>query len=214
MKHYIIPACLQASSTVIIANGDFPSAEKPLSVIHNAKYTACCDGALSNCINNGIIPDAIIGDCDSIQPELINKFKDKLTSISEQETNDLTKTVNYCVKHNLRDIIIVGATGKREDHTLGNISLLMEYRIIANIMIVTDYGVFIPADNDTIFTGKKGWQVSIINFSCSILDSEGLAYPTRPFTNWWQGTLNEMQEDQFVIHADGEYLVYISYDKS
>ena len=40
--------------------------------------------------------------------------------------------------------------------------------------------------------------------------SQGLAYPLRDFTNWWQGTLNEAIGEEFVIRGEGEYLVFIN----
>ena len=39
---------------------------------------------------------------------------------------------------------------------------------------------------------------------------QGLAYPLRDFTNWWQGTLNEAIGEEFVIRGEGEYLVFIN----
>ncbi len=41
-------------------------------------------------------------------------------------------------------MVIVGATGKREDHTLGNISLLAEYITRTNVIMVTDTGLLLP----------------------------------------------------------------------
>ena len=59
----------------------------------------------------------------------------------DQETNDQTKAVNYLMEKGFRRIAIVGATGRREDHTLGNISLLMEYmRMGQKYVMYTDYG--------------------------------------------------------------------------
>jgi len=57
--------------------------------------------------------------------------------------------------------VIVGATGKREDHTLGNISLLADYMKTAKVVMVTDYGIFTPMQGITEFTSHKGQQVSL-----------------------------------------------------
>ena len=48
-----------------------------------------------------------------------------IVHVTEQETNDLNKAFRYCLANGWTDIVILGATGKREDHTLGNIGLLM-----------------------------------------------------------------------------------------
>ena len=112
---------------VILANGEYPSHEVPLSILQQAAYLACCDGAAHACVANGFTPDAIVGDGDSLSDEVRMRFADRIHRISEQETNDLTKTVTYLRSIGKHYIAIVGATGLREDHTLGNISLLMEY---------------------------------------------------------------------------------------
>ena len=61
---------------------------------------------------------------------------------ADQETNDLTKSVHFCAYKTDEEIAIVGGTGYREDHTLGNISLLADYMEAATVMMVTNYGIF------------------------------------------------------------------------
>jgi thiamine pyrophosphokinase len=50
------------------------------------------------------------------------------------------------------------------------------------------------------------------NISAHNLRAEGLAYPLYDFTALWQGTLNEATSDRFTIHAEGEYIVYVTYE--
>lgn len=213
MKKYVIPSCIADYDTLVIANGEFPKSSSVLHHIRQAKYITCCDGAMGECIKLQIHPDVIIGDGDSLSAELHRQYADKVVIIPEQDDNDLSKNVHYCIEHGHQKILIVAATGKREDHTLGNISLLMDYRQRADVIMLTDYGLFIPTSGDCQFVGEKGWQVSLFNFGSTHIDATGLVYPTRAFTNWWQGTLNEMQEDTFTIHADGPYLVFICFEK-
>ena len=54
---------------VILANGDYPLHQLPLQILHNAKYIVCCDGGADAYIEKGFVPDAIIGDGDSISSE-------------------------------------------------------------------------------------------------------------------------------------------------
>ena len=68
-------------------------------------------------------PEAIVGDLDSLSPEIAERFADRLYQDSEQDTNDLTKAVRWCIDKGYEEIVILGATGKREDHTIANISL-------------------------------------------------------------------------------------------
>lgn len=197
---------------VVVAGGDYPTSEQALQVLHNAPYVVCCDGAADRYIATGHVPDAIVGDGDSISAYNRTKYAALLHIIAEQETNDQTKAVNYLLGKGMRHIAIVGATGRREDHTIGNISLLVEYaRAGAQVRSFTDHGVFIPCNGDTTLKCRKGQQVSIFSITARELSAEGLLYPIYDFTNWWQGTLNECTGEQFTIHAKGEYLLFLNY---
>ena len=197
---------------VILANGDYPSNEKPLQILKETSCVVCCDGGANEYIAKGHLPNIIIGDGDSLSEENRLKHASLLHHIPDQETNDQTKAVQYLLAQGKRKIAVVGATGKREDHTIGNVSLLMEYmRMGAVVRSYTDYGVFIPCKDTCTFNCNIGQQVSIFNFTAKNLQSEGLAYPIYDFTSWWQGTLNECTDTKFTIKAEGEYLLFINY---
>lgn len=197
---------------VIVAGGEFPTAPQPLEILQNAPFVVCCDGAADRYIATGCVPDAIVGDGDSISTANRDKFAHLLHIISEQESNDQTKAVRHLVGQGKHRIAIVGATGRREDHTIGNISLLIEYaRAGCNVRTFTDYGVFIPCNGTTVHKCRKGQQVSIFGITARELSAEGLRYPIYDFNNWWQGTLNECTDDEFTIKAQGEYLLFLNY---
>ena len=197
---------------VIVAGGEFPTAPQPLEVLQSAPFVVCCDGAADSYIATGGVPDAIVGDGDSISAANREKYAHLLHVISEQETNDQTKAVRFLMERGKRRIAIVGATGRREDHTIGNISLLIEYaRAGGDVCSFTDHGMFIPCNGTTTHKCRKGQQVSIFSITAKELSAEGLLYPIYDFNNWWQGTLNECTGDEFTINANGEYLLFINY---
>jgi thiamine pyrophosphokinase len=191
---------------VIVANGEFPTHEIPLGILKNAKHIVACDGAIKN------VPQAeiVVGDGDSVPRE----FHDRLIKIEEQEDNDLTKATRYCLSMKWHKIAYIGCTGRREDHTLGNIGLLMRYfrKMGVEGMMFTDYGFFSPSQGDRTFQSFPGQQVSIFNFGSTRIQSENLKWNSYAYKEWWQGTLNESLADQFTIHADSYYLVYQTYD--
>lgn len=197
---------------VIVAGGEYPTAPQPLEALQSAPFVVCCDGATDRYIATGRVPDAIVGDGDSISAANREKFAHLLHIISEQESNDQTKAVRFLMERGKRRIAIVGATGRREDHTIGNISLLIEYaRAGCDVRSFTDHGVFIPCNGTTTHKCRKGQQVSIFSITAKDMSAEGLLYPIYDFNNWWQGTLNECTGDEFTINAKGEYLLFINY---
>lgn len=190
---------------VIVANGTFPSHPMPLAILKKAPHVVACDGAVR------YVPDAevVVGDGDSVPAE----YHERLIQINEQEDNDLTKATRYCMAQGWHRIAYLSATGKREDHTLGNISLLMRYFRDFGLrpIMLTDDGFFTPATGDHTFKSFAGQQVSIFNFGCSSIQSDGLRWNSYAYEQWWQGTLNEALSDQFTIYANSYYLIYQTY---
>ncbi len=211
---------MEQFDAVILANGDYPVADVPLRILRESSFVACCDGAANAFVADGGVPDVIVGDGDSLSEDNRVRFGHLLHQLDEQDYNDLTKTVNYLASLGKHRIAIVGATGKCEDHTLGNISLLMEYmRRGLFVRMFTDHGIFIPCTDTVTFPSadtlvlpiRPGQQVSIINFGATNFSSINLRYPIYDFTSWWQGTLNECTSTSFSITATGDYLVFVNY---
>ena len=203
-----------APQTVVVGGGDFPIHSTPLSLLHNAPQVVCCDGAADEYISHGLTPWRIVGDGDSLSAEAKAKYADIIRINPDQETNDQTKAIEYLASKGIKEIAIVAATGRREDHTLGNISLLIEYlRKELNVRIYTDYGMMVACRGNQSFKCPKGSAVSIFGFGTQGMQSEGLAYPIRDFTSWWQGTLNKTTQELFHITCEGDYIVYIGYEQ-
>lgn len=194
---------------VVLAAGSFPTHPNALEYLKNAPFLVCCDGAAVGCIRRNYKPDIIIGDGDSLPYSWKRKYASILYQISEQENNDLTKAMHFLLVRGYRKVVILGATGKREDHTIGNVSLLTDYlHQQFEVRMVTNHGVFIPVQDAQTFESAPGEVISIFNIDARQISSEGLKYPLYDFTKMWQGTLNESLCESFTIHASGNYLVF------
>ena len=203
------------SSTVILANGAFPSHPAPLAALHAAERIVCCDGAAEKLVAAGFVPAAIVGDLDSLPVGLRKRFGDYLHPDAGQNDNDLAKAFRYCLQEGWRELIILGATGLREDHTLGNLGWLADFASQAEVSLLTDTGIFSAIVRLTRFDSQPGQQVSFFTFDGqTFLNAGGLRYPVvnlRP-TRWWQATLNEAVGDSFdVAPAGGPALVFQTY---
>lgn len=205
------------SKVIIMSNGAYPKHPLPLKLLKEAEVLICCDGAADEIIANGIIPSVIIGDMDSISHVNRLKYNDMIIQVNDQDTNDQTKAIEYCIKQGYFDITILGATGKREDHTLGNISLLSFYSHKIKVCAVSDYGVFTPVSERTTFKSFPGQQISIFSLSPETrISSEKLKYPLDKMRlrSWWMGTLNESISDEFSLLFDkGELIVFQVFKK-
>ena len=155
----------------------------------------------------------VIGDGDSLLPETFNQISGRFIFDSDQETNDLTKAFYYAISRNYKRLLILGATGKREDHTLGNISLLADYMDRAEVRMLTDHGVLTPATGKTGFTSYPGQIISVFCMDQSPLTLRGLKWPVenRIIHRWWEATLNEALTDSFEVETNGKVIVFQGY---
>ena len=203
------------SYTVILADGTFPQHSVPLDYLRKADRIVCCDGSAENAVTAGLTPFAIVGDMDSLSREMKMRFSDRIFQDSEQETNDLTKAVKWCHGEGYNDIVITGATGKREDHTIGNISLLAEYAGIVNVKMASDTGIFLPFLKSCSIETFPGQQISIFSIDpATRITSTGLRYPLKKknITNWWEASLNEALEDHVTLEFDsGRVIVFLAF---
>ena len=201
--------------TVILANGTFPTHPVPLARLRDAELIVCCDGAAEKLVAQGFEPGIIIGDLDSVTPGLKERYRNILVQDSDQETNDLTKAVNWCIAAGIREVAILGATGIREDHTLGNISLLADYSSMIDAVMLTDTGSFRVYDRSVTIDSRPGQQVSLFSIDPAItVTSTGLRYPLDNLRlhSWWRGTLNEAAAERFSLDfKGGQVLVYQRY---
>lgn len=203
------------SGIVILANGKFPEHEIPLGYLRNAGKIICCDGAAAGLLNFGLEPDAIIGDIDSLTSDIIDKYQDRLYRDNDQDINDLTKAVKWCTKRGYQNIVILGATGKREDHTIGNISLLAEYARDIKVIMVTDTGILFPLLRSEEIISHPGQQLSVFSINPDTeITSSGLKYKLDrlKLKNWWRATLNEATGSSFYLEFfGGPLIVYLKF---
>lgn len=203
--------------TVLLANGAFPSTPEPLQVLEQARRVICCDGAADALVALGREPSWIVGDLDSVSDVVRERFVDRVVSVSEQETNDLAKGFRFCRERRWRELALLGVTGGREDHTLGNLSLLVDFAEEALVTAFTDEGVFTPVLGSMQFRSYPGQQVSIFSFQPGVrVYAEGLRYPLDdvPFTRWWQASLNESEGAMFqLVFEGGPLLVFQAYER-
>ncbi|MDR2811443.1 MAG: thiamine diphosphokinase [Tannerellaceae bacterium] len=201
-------------NNIIVANGSFPVLPAALELLDKASVVIACDGAVASLHQRGIVPTAIVGDLDSIPDALRRLYADRLHCETEQDTNDLTKAIRFACDSKLTDVLILGATGLREDHTIGNVSLLLDYApLLSRVEMLSDYGLFTPLLHSATLASVKGQQISIFSPhpGVEIVETEGLRWPIcqKILTSWWQGSLNEALGNTFTLRlVGGGVIVY------
>lgn len=203
------------AATVILADGTFPVRPQPLAALRRAPRIVCCDGAARKLRAFGLEPAAVVGDLDSLSPALRRAYGARVVRDPGQDDNDLSKAFRYCLQQGWKNLVVLGATGLREDHTLGNISLLADFAREARVILLTDTGEFRPLLKSGRMTSRPGQAVSVFSLDpATAITSRGLKYPLRRLrlSRWWQATLNEAVGRTVELRfTGGPVLVYLAY---
>jgi len=90
----------------------------------------CVDGGLHYAVEVGLTPQFIVGDCDSVSPNILEAAIAQGAKLSrhapEKNASDLELTLLALVEAGYNEVMIVAVTGGRTDHTLFNWLLAMQ----------------------------------------------------------------------------------------
>ena len=197
---------------VILANGDFPNHIVPVAKLQGANTIICCDGSVYNLVKNGMEPHYILGDMDSIDNNMKNTYSDRIIELPDQNENDLRKAIHWVEDKGVKKTTILGATGKRDDHSLANIFTLLQYPSQLEMTIYTDHGKFSVVHSEKIFDSFTGQKISLFTTDPNIeVTSTNLKYilKYKKLTTLYCGSLNESLDDIFTLTlSHGKILVY------
>ena len=130
------------NTALVIANGEFPYHKSALSPLKQNWKIICIDGATDKLKALGKEPDIVIGDFDSTKIQKTERTNLWIETPNQNKT-DLEKTFEWCVKNQIKEIVLLGAGGQREDHLLGNLFLVSKFYNDLNIEVVTNYSKII-----------------------------------------------------------------------
>lgn len=144
----------------------------------------CADGGARHLKNMGLTPQVIIGDMDSLTPEILAHFMERGSRISrhprEKKETDTQLALEYAWQLLPREVRIYGGMGGRIDHTLANISLLAAG---ANkgvpTKLVDEWCEVSVITKSTAIEGLIGQTVSLLPLASPAagIDLKGFAYP-------------------------------------
>lgn len=107
----------------------------------DAQRLICVDSGAEHAAALGLVPQVIVGDMDSIDRSVLADFRGQGVGIKEYPTEkddtDTALGLAVALAEAPDEIIILGATGTRFDHTLANVHLLrvaLEHQVLTRII--------------------------------------------------------------------------------
>ena len=168
----------------IFANGEMCSESFARTVLSNCDYVVACDGGLKYCHRLYVKPNCIVGDIDSADKSLLNKYQDVPVSRfpSEKDQTDLELAIAYACDIGATSIIVLGGLGKRFDHQLANAHVLAQALKRGVIAQLRDQFTCVQLINSHCQLHKSdGSLVSLLPLTTTVdgIVTEGLQYPLR-----------------------------------
>lgn len=169
---------------LIVAAGDIPSKELFTEKYNQCQLRIAADNGLHVFYKYGLKPDVIIGDFDSSQDDERNYFISNGSSFVELEVEknmtDTEAAIDLARSRGFDDIVLLGATGKRIDHLISNLTLLNGANENGYNLVIEDneHEIYV-ADGEFIIEGFKGQTVSLfpVENSARVCAADGLYYP-------------------------------------
>ena len=163
---------------LILANGKSPSKRLFQNILVSADLFICADGGANTAARFGCAPDLIIGDLDSIKKATITVFSNVIVKkLKDQNSTDLEKALTAAIRKKSKEIVVLGATGGRLDHAIGNLSALAKFTGKVPITFIDDTGKFMAVHHSRKLCLPAGTIVSLLPLSrCSGIVTQGLKW--------------------------------------
>jgi thiamine pyrophosphokinase len=173
---------------IILANGTLAEPDLVRRSLRTGDILLAADGGARHCLRASLVPQAVIGDFDSLSADELTALEAQGTQLvrhpARKDFTDLELALQYAVQLGCTQALVFAALGQRWDQTLANLLLPAApgLETIAIRLIDEAQEITLVRPGETVqIEGQAGDTVSLIPISkeaAGIL-TEGLEYPLR-----------------------------------
>lgn len=195
---------------ILFLNGEPPLTYPDLSIYDKS---FCTDGSYLYLRDNNIKPDYITGDFDSFDLEEISSETIKI-STPDQNFTDFEKALKIIQDLGFEQVDVYGASGKQQDHFLGNLNAAYKFKKNLKIQFFDNYSTYYFLEKNNVINVDINQIISLIPFPNAIsITTKGLEYVLNNedlnITNRI-GTRNRAIENEINIEFEsGELVLFI-----
>ena len=208
---------------LIICSGSIMDYAYIRKYFEKADFIIGVDGGAQHLRRLGTIPHVLVGDLDSIAKSDFNSLMEAGVEVikfpAQKDATDTELAVQLAMERGCDEVILLGATGTRLDHTMANVFLLrmlLEKGIKG--IIADEHNEIEMINNNISLVREDDIKISLVPVGGKVtgVTTEGLYYPlkdaTLEFGSTW-GISNEFSEDMAgVTIKEGLLLVIRSKD--
>lgn len=199
---------LRARRGVTLIGGGAVTGDEVARALALAPEVMAADGGADQALAHGLMPAAVVGDFDSISDAARTAIApERLYPVAEQDSTDFEKCLQ---RVDAPFVIALGFSGRRLDHTLAALSVLMRRPGPPCVMLAEAEAIF-PAPAELTLNLPPGTRLSLFPMGRARGISEGLRWPIDglEFTPSGRvGTSNEVT-GPVRLNLDGPMLVLL-----
>jgi len=149
---------------IIVGNGEDWRKEKIISFCQKADFIIAADNGLAILHILDIKPNLIIGDFDSVSPELLEDYSqipiEKYPA--KKDFSDSELCIQKAISMNPKEVILLAMTGNYFDHSYaGIINFFRNYHRAISMKMVTSNSTIFPINETISLSGLKGRRFSL-----------------------------------------------------
>ena len=159
---------------VVFLNGEYNYSMEFIKTITEKAFVLCADGGANASFHYGVMPNKIVGDLDSIEPEILNSYKRLNVEIQkypvEKDFSDFELILNMIKENtifNSSEVIILGSSGGRIDYIINNLMLLEGTK---NVTMITENEEIYYRDEPFVIENREEARVSFISLDDTIMN--------------------------------------------
>lgn len=166
---------LRFDGPLLIVGGG--TVERPLlrELAGKAAGLVGADAGADRIIEAGLVPDAVIGDMDSVRDLAALPRATRVITVTDQETTDFEKALSMTAAPLT---LALGMTGGRFDHTLAALHAVTKAAVTRRIILVDEHDLALGVSGSIGLDVGRGARVSIYPLGrTAFRGSKGLLYP-------------------------------------
>lgn len=170
----------------IVSAGPIDDYHKLKDYLSNRKIhkVICADGGMGHLKKLGVRPDVLLGDFDSCSQEDLKMWQQKGVKVdqfpSKKDATDTELALEYALEQGFQEILILGATGRRFDHTLANVHILKKAVALGvRCSLIDSHNIVILIDKKEEIIKDEHKYISLVPLTTCVegVTTEGLKYP-------------------------------------
>ncbi len=165
---------------LLIANGAACDAELMGQLLEWSPTVVVLDSAIWRVLDMDIKVDVLLGDFDrelDIDAVRARQYPIEIVLAPDQNKTDLQKGIELLIGRGYPAVNIIWATGRRADHTINNLTSIVQYKDQIRIVLFDDYSKVFPLRGTFRKWYAKDTPISLIPVGVvEGVVTEGLAY--------------------------------------